>query len=70
MSLKKKKIMGSVSKLDNDFKAYHDANNLDYLRIRKFAENKGIKIINVGRGGKLEAFKRTDLDVYFTSNSR
>ena len=39
-----------------------DAMNYSYELARRFAEQKGVKIFNVTRGGKLEVFERVDFD--------
>jgi len=61
---KRKAIMNSVTKLDNYYDFYQNELNRDYLRIKEYAENRGTKIINVTRGGRLDIFQRMDLDSY------
>ena len=39
-----------------------DTLNYSYELARKFAEQKGVKILNATRGGKLEVFERVDFD--------
>ena len=55
-----------VQFVDNTTEAYEEA--------RKYAENKGIKILNATRGGKLEVFPRVEFDRlthnYNTSSAR
>lgn len=47
-----------------------DAMNYSYELCKKFADEKGIKICNATRGGKLEVFERVDFDSLFSNNTK
>jgi glycosyltransferase involved in cell wall biosynthesis len=61
---RRKKIMKPHTYSD-DWDTYQFNINKGYALARAYAENKGVKIMNATRGGKLEVFERVDIDELF-----
>lgn len=65
-SEKEVKTILTRDKLDNEFMLYDYAKTFTiFKRIRKYAERKGISIINATKGGGLDVFERMPFDSLF-----
>lgn len=55
----------NLGRLNDDWFEYQNNLNRIYSNFKAYAENKGVRILNATRGGKLEVFERVDFDSIF-----